>query len=350
VDGQTVPGAEALRRRELWPARLSYKDGLALINGTSFMTGLLSIAVTGARTILKNYLAVSALSFGCLGARRKPIDPVVHALKGHVGQRQIASELYRLLADMEGVVDDEVVSRQLSDERIGAPREGSLAVEDPYSLRCSPQILGPVLDTIQAVEASLENEINSSNDNPLVDLETEEVYHCGHFHGQYVAMAADQLKIALTTLANLADRRIDRLLDAKKNGVLKPFLADADAGVRLGLMGAQFMACSLVSEMRSTSHPTSIQSLPSTADFQDIVSLGLVASRQALDLTEKCAYVVGCELLLGCQVIDLKGFRRIPREVSALYNALRAHYPFRDADRSLTHELDHAQRIVLGRQ
>lgn len=348
VDGQIMSGTEALARHSLEPAKLSYKDGLALINGTSFMTGVMAIALTRARTLFNNYYAISALTFGCLNARKKPINPIVHRLKGHAGQLRVAESLYALLEEMDGVVDDKDVSQRLHAERIDRPTEGSVPVEDPYSLRCTPQILGPVLDCLDQIESCLEKEINSSSDNPLIEINSEEVFHCGHFHGQYIAMAADQLKIAVTTLANLAERRIDRLLDSKKNGCLPPFLARENAGVRLGLMGAQFMSSSVTAEMRCASTPMSIQSLPTTADFQDNVSMGLVAARQALALTEKCAYVVGCELFLGCQVIDLKELRRQPPAVAELYQRLRRQHPFLDRDRSLTDELDSAMALVLN--
>lgn len=346
-EGNIMSGAEALDLCGISPATLSYKDGLALINGTSFMTAVLGISLYRATNILNNYIAISSITLGCLNARIKPISPVVHKLKSHHGQLEVAEILYNYLENTDGIVDDKSISKQLSSEKSLTPTEGSLAVEDPYSIRCTPHILGPVLEELYAIEVCVNREINSSNDNPLVDLESGEVFHCGHFHGQYISLAADRLTIALTTLSNLADRRIDRLLDIKKNGTLKPFLSDRDAGVRLGFMGAQFMASSVVSELRTMCTPVSVQSLPSTADFQDIVSLGLVAARKAYDATTKCAYVVGCELVLAAQAADLEGYKCAPKKPTKLYNELRNEYPFSDVDRSLTEELEFAKDIVL---
>lgn len=293
VAGQELPGHEALKKAGLDPMPLSYKDGLALINGTSFMVAMLAFALVDARRLLNNYVTVTAMSFGALGAKKKPINPAVHALKDHNGQLDVAEKLYRLLTDMPGVQSESELSARLAGERLAEATEGTDAVEDCYSLRCTPQILGPISESIDLAEAWINRELNSASDNPLIDLENGEVYHCGHFHGQYIAMASDHLKISMATLANISDRRIDRLLDQKKNGKLKPFLADNNVGVRLGLMGIQFLSSSLTSEIRASTTPVSIQSLPSTGDFQDIVSLGFVAARQAYEVVQKCGYVTG---------------------------------------------------------
>jgi len=348
LEGKVVSGSEALAHAGLQPTKLNYKDGLALINGTSFMVAMLSFALRDARSLISNYLPISALTFGALGAKSKPISPVVHALKQHTGQALIAERLHRILEEMPGVQSEQGISEKLSMQRRDGAIEGTDAVEDSYVVRCTPQILGPVLEAIDSGFDCLNREINSASDNPLIDLESQDIYHCGHFHGQYVAMASDHLKLAMSILANIADRRIDRLLDRKKNASLPSFLAVSDAGIRLGLMGVQFLSSSLASELRSNATPVSNQSLPSTGDFQDVVSLGFVAARQAREAVDKCAYVLGCELFLGSQAVDLLGYSSLPIEVHQLMGRLRDKFPFRDADRELTPELEHARFVTLS--
>lgn len=347
VNGEVMSGQEALDRCGLQPVTLSYKDGLALINGTSFMCAVLSRAVSLASTLLQHYLSVSALTFGILRGKKMPLSPIVQTFKHHPGQQEIAHRLFPLIEKIEGVIDDEHLSQSLHREQLVEPVQGSQQVEDHYSLRCIPQILGPIWDTLQTSQIILQRELNSASDNPLIDIKNDKVYHCGHFHGQYLSMCADHLKLALSTLANLAERRVDRLLDQRKNEWLPPFLAKSDAGIRLGLMGAQFMSSSLTAELRALSAPVSNQTLPTTADFQDVVSLGLVASRQALEVVDKCAYVLGCELLLACQAADLLGYTKFPEPVTILYGQLRHIHPFLDADRDLTAELETAHALML---
>ena len=348
VNGQKMPGLDALHYYGLEPVELSYKDGLALINGTSFMCAVLAAAYCNARALMHNYMAVSALSFGCLHGKKAPISPAAQRFKHHIGQHQVAMALHALLEEMDGVVDDSHLSQSLHKERLLEPVEGSQQVEDHYSLRCTPQVLGPIVDTLNSINTHLNNEINSASDNPLIDIDHHQVYHCGHFHGQYLSMAADHLKLAMSTLANLAERRVDRLLDKRKNEHLAAFLAQQDAGIRLGLMGSQFMSSSITAELRSNVTPMSNQTLPTTADFQDTVSLGLVASRQALESTNKCAYVLGCELFLGCQAADMMSLTHMPAPVASLYNAFRHRHPFRDADRDMTAELETAHDLLLS--
>lgn len=346
--GELLSGLDALNAASIKPAKLSYKDGLALINGTSFMVSVLAYALHYSKNLFENYIDVSVLTMGCLGAKRKPFSPSVHRLKKHTGQLDVAENIYTQLSSMDGIVEDTELSNKLNKERLENPKEGSDAVEDAYSIRCTPQILGPVKDNLIWIENILNAEINSASDNPLVELKEQEVYHCGHFHGQYIAMAADHLKITLTTLANLSDRRTDRLLDKKKNGLLPAFLADKNAGIRLGLMGSQFMSTSLTAEMRSLTNPTSIQSLPSTGDFQDIVSMGLIAARQALDMTNKCAYILGAEFFLALHAYDMINLKSMPDNISKLYETYRNTYPYNDADRCLTDELEYAAKLLLG--
>jgi histidine ammonia-lyase len=200
-----------------------------------------------------------------------------------------------------------------------------------------------VLDSLRSVANTVENELNSSNDNPLIIPNEDDVFHNGHFHGQYVAMAMDHLTIAMTTLTNLANRRVDRFLDKSNSNGLPPFLCSVDPGLRLGLMGGQFMTASLTAENRSLAMPVSIQSLTSTGDFQDIVSFGFVAARRATEVLRNAMYVVAFELICACQAVDIRGVEGLSPSTRPLYEQVRKIVPFLDHDISIT---DYVESVV----
>jgi histidine ammonia-lyase len=342
LDGCELTGAEAMRRAGIEPMALSFKEGLALVNGTSGMVGLGALVFADAKALLDVYVGVSALSCEGLAGKTKPFDPRVHALKPHRGQQRIAEALWKRLSDSQLALDEDSVEKILAARMRGDPEaaHGHLQIEDAYSIRCTPQILGPVLDSMATIEGVLEDELNSSNDNPLLIPDEDELFHNGHFHGQYVSMAMDHLSIALVTLCNLADRRIDRFLTAANSNGLPPFLCQNDAGLRLGLMGGQFMATSLTAENRGLCTPVSVQTLPSTGDFQDIVSFGFVAARRARTLLTNTKYVVAFELMCACQAADIRGPLRLSASGRLMYEATRQIVPYLDHDIALTDYLE----------
>jgi phenylalanine aminomutase (D-beta-phenylalanine forming) len=347
LNGEVLPGAEALRRVGIAPMELSFKEGLALINGTSGMVGLGSTNVERARRLLRSYLLVSALSVEGLAGKTKPFDPRVHQLKPHLGQRAVATSLWENLADSRLAVDELDVEHLLSDEMGDTAQAGSQSIEDAYSVRCTPQILGPVVDSIATIERVVEDELNSSNDNPLIDPDEAEVFHNGHFHGQYVSMAMDHLVIALTTLMNLSNRRIDRYLDESNSNGLPAFLCRENPGLRLGLMGGQFMTASLTAETRAMAMPMSIQSLSTTGDFQDIVSFGFVAARRAREVLTNVAHVVAFELLCACQAVDIRGTEGLSAATRRLYEQAREVVPYLDRDVTITDYVEElAERLL----
>ncbi|MEU6333532.1 phenylalanine aminomutase (D-beta-phenylalanine forming) [Streptomyces cellulosae] len=347
LNGEVLPGAEALRRVGIEPMELSFKEGLALINGTSGMVGLGSLNVARAKRLLKSYLLVSALSAEALAGKTKPFDPRVHKLKPHKGQQAVAKFLWDTLADSTLAVDELDTEHLLSGEMGDTAKAGSQSIEDAYSVRCTPQILGPVVDSLASIERVVEDELNSSNDNPLIDPDEAEVFHNGHFHGQYVSMAMDHLVIAMTTLMNLSNRRIDRYLDESNSNGLPAFLCREDPGLRLGLMGGQFMTASLTAETRAMAMPMSIQSLTSTADFQDIVSFGFVAARRAREVLDNVAHVVAFELLCACQAADIRGTEGLSPATRRLYEQTREVVPYLDHDVTVTDYVGElAQRLV----
>lgn len=300
--GKIISGKKALEQAGIEPMKLGFKEGLSLVNGTSVMTGLAAILIEQVISLVKTYDIISCLTFESLKVKKKPFNPIVHQEKPHRGQLQTAKNIWALLEDSQMIVNESDVEEHLQSYSANKPTPTNSPIEDAYSIRCTPHIIGPIRDSIRWIQSIITNEINSSNDNPLILSKEKEVFHNGHFHGQYISMAMDYVGICFTTLSNLSDRRIDRFMDHHHSNGLPPFLCKEMPGLRLGLMGGQFMATSLTAENRSLCHPVSTQSLPSTGDFQDIVSMGLIAARRAKELYENTIYVLSFELMCGAQL------------------------------------------------
>lgn len=347
LDGRIVEGAEALHLAGIEPVKLSYKEGLAMINGTSGMVGIALLTYQRARELVDIYHVVSALSIEGLAGIVDPFRPEVHTVKPHRGQASSADRIYRGLGDSGLARSERDIEALLTARREGrsVPHPGSekMAIEDAYSIRCTPQILGPVLDSLDWIGTTIENELNSTSDNPIVLPDVEQAFHNGHFHGQYIAMSMDHLGIALTTVTNLANRRVDRFLDQSNSNGLPAFLCQENPGLRLGLMGGQFMTASVTAENRALTVPMSIQSLTTTADFQDIVSFGFVAARRAREILRNATYVVAFELLCACQAVDIRGADGMSSWTRPLYDRVREIVPYLDHDVTLT---DHLEKIA----
>jgi len=342
-EGEIMPGAEALKKAGIQPMKLSYKEGLALINGTSVMTAVAACLVTECKSLIKAYTLATCLSLEVHKAKIMPFHPAAHRQKPHPGQVRIAECIYNTLAKSKMIVQDAEVEQWLrklaSDEPCGLDEQ----IEDVYSLRATPQVMGPVVDTTLFVQQTVETEINSSNDNPLVVVEDGDAVHNANFHGQYISNAMDQLAIVLVNMCNLSDRRNNRLLHPKLNGNLPPFLVKENAGVRMGLMGGQFLATSLTAESRQMCTPMSIQSLPSTGDFQDHVSFGLVAARRTRDILDNVRHVLAFELICACQAADLRGIDQLSPATHKLYDLVREQVPYLDYDVPLT---DYIEKVA----
>jgi len=341
---EVMAGDVALKKAGLSPMKLSYKEGLSLINGTSAMTGLASLLVEQTIDLVKTYDIISCLTFEGLQAKIKPFNPIVHQQKPHKGQLQTSKNIWMLLADSQMIGSEADVEKELQKHLSKTPTSTESPIEDAYSIRCTPHILGPIRESLAWVKTVVTNELNSSNDNPLVIPENKDVFHNGHFHGQYISMAMDQLSICLTTLSNLSDRRIDRFMDKNHSNNLPAFLCLENPGLRLGLMGGQFMATSLTAENRSLCHPVSIQTLTSTGDFQDIVSLGLVAARRAQELYHNTAYVLAFELLCGAQAADIRDAKLLSKATKKAYECVRTVIPYLAVDVCLT---DYLEKLAL---
>ncbi|WP_095164680.1 phenylalanine aminomutase (D-beta-phenylalanine forming) [Pseudomonas sp. Irchel 3H3] len=348
-EGKLLPAQDALTLAGITKACLSYKEGLALINGTSAMTGVACCLIREVQELLEQYCLISSLSFEGLHAIKKPFDPEVHKLKPHPGQLKVAKKIFDYLESSRMIKQETEAQQEIQLEQDGSVKPSNSQIEDAYSIRCTPQILGPVVDGLEYVRTIVQNELNSSNDNPLIVPDSNEIFHNGHFHGQYVAMAMDVLSIGLTTLSNLSNRRVDRFLDKSNSNGLPPFLCSKDPGLRLGLMGGQFMTASLTAENRSLCTPLSIQSLSTTADFQDIVSFGLVAARRAREIFENAKFIISFELICACQAAEIRGVDGLSDSTTVLFNKVRAIVPFLDRDSILTDYLEALTKEVVGR-
>ncbi|MCB9093127.1 MAG: phenylalanine aminomutase (D-beta-phenylalanine forming) [Halobacteriovoraceae bacterium] len=344
--GEIISGKAALKKAGIEPMQLSFKEGLSLVNGTSVMTGLAAILIEQAISLIKTYDIISCLTFEGLRAKKKPFNPIVHQQKPHQGQLQTAKNIWMLLEDSRMIIDEKNVEKHLQSCFKEEPEHVGSSIEDAYSIRCTPHIVGPLRDTIKWIQSIVTNEINSSNDNPLILSEHNEVFHNGHFHGQYIAMAMDYLSICLTTLSNLSDRRIDRFMDHHNSNHLPPFLCRESPGIRLGLMGGQFMATSLTAENRSLCQPLSIQTLPSTGDFQDIVSMGLIAARRAREIYENTVHILSFELICSAQAAEMRNAELLSTSTGVAFSYIRKIVPYLSKDVCLTEYLEEISKLL----
>jgi len=321
VDGQCLDGGDVLRRAGLEPLRLSAKEGLALINGTHLMAGAGAIALREAERLLDAAVVAVALSLEAFKGSTVPFDERLQALRPQPGQARVAARLRELLAGSEVVASHADCGR----------------VQDPYTLRCAPQVLGAVADALAYVRAALERELAAVTDNPLVFPAEGEVVAGGNFHGQPLALPLDHLSLALCELASFSERRTYALLSPSYAG-LPPFLSP-EPGLGTGMMIAQYAAAALVNECQVLAHPAGASSIPTSAGQEDFNSMGALAALKARRVVEHAARVVATELACACQGLE---FHRPLRTTAPLEEALRRvreHVPRVERDRSLADEL-----------
>jgi len=331
-DAGRRPAAEALTDAGLDPLVLEAKEGLALTNGSDGMLANLSLACHDAAGLLAAAEVAAALSVeGLLGTDRAYL-PELMALRPHPGQ---ATSAARLLAFLQG------------SGIVASHRSGHSQVQDAYSLRCAPQVLGAARDTLEHVRAVVERELVSAIDNPVV-LADGRVASCGNFHGAPLAYVADFLAIALADVASIAERRIDRLLDPARSAGLPAFLA-ADPGVDSGLMLAQYTAAALVAECKRLAVPASVDSIPTSAMQEDHVSMGWAASRKLRTAIADVARVVAIEVMAGARAVDLRAPLRPAPATAAVIKGLRdAGVPGSGPDRYLAREIDATLAVVTS--
>ncbi len=311
-----------LRVAGLSPVALAAKEGLTLINGTQAHTAIAALALDDAMRLWHLANAAGAMSLEGLLGTPVAFDARIQDARGQSGQAEAATRLRELL---EGSEIRE--SHRFGDSRI----------QDPYALRCMPQVHGPVLDALRFCDTIIAREINAATDNPLV-FESGEMLSGGNFHGQAVAMALDFMAIALTNLATIAERRIDRLVHPDLNQGLPPFLT-ADAGVNSGMMMAQVTAASLASECKVLSHPASVDTIPTDGSKEDVVPMAMGAAWKLRRIVRNVRHVLAIELMAGAQAIDFRAPLRPGAGVAALHARVRAVVSHLDADRVLSGDI-----------
>jgi histidine ammonia-lyase len=335
LPGGSAPAAAALSDAGLAPFRFAPKEGIAFINGTQAQTALLALLVHDARVLWRTAVGAAAMSLEALRGTPAPLDPRIHAARPHRGQIEAADLMRELLQDSE--------IRE-------SHREGDPRVQDAYSLRCAPQVLGAVIDAVRFAEETVAVELNASTDNPLV-FENGDVISGGNFHGQPVAQALDVLAMTLTTLQAIAERRVERLVNPDLSQGLPAFLT-RDPGLCSGLMMVQITAASLVAESRAIAMPASIGSIPTDANQEDFVPMGMAAAYKAQRILLNAQRVVGAELLCAAQGLEFLKPLTPGRGVAALYRRLRGltpPVPPLEDDRAPAPDLERlAQAVAAG--
>jgi histidine ammonia-lyase len=329
TEGDVITGLEALRRIGLEPFVLRPKEGLALLNGTQVSTALALVGLFGAENVLASALMAGALSLEAIQGSIKPFDERIHAARGQPGQMAVAAAIRTLLEGSQIVPSHADCGR----------------VQDPYSVRCIPQVMGACLDNLAHAARVLCIEANAASDNPLVFSDTGEVLSGGNFHAEPVAFAADIIALAVSETGAISERRIALLLDTGLSG-LPPFLV-RDGGLNSGFMIAQVTAAALASENKSLAHPASVDSLPTSANQEDHVSMATFAARRLGDMVNNTAVVVGIEAMAAAQGMELKRGLKSSPLVEAEFKAIRQHVAFLERDRFLATDIETMRQWAL---
>jgi histidine ammonia-lyase len=323
-----LSGRAALRRVHLKPYRPQAKEGLSLINGTQISTALLADALVRAEQLARVADVAGAMTIEATKSSRRPFDPRIQAIRPHPGQAACAANLLRLLADSE----------------IMESHAHCAKVQDAYSMRCMPQVHGSMRDALTHITAVVEREMNSATDNPLVFPDTGEVISGGNFHAQPIALAADLLCAAVTDLGSISERRVENLVNPDLSGL--PGFLTPHPGLNSGMMLVQVLAAQLVSENKALSYPASVDSIPTSANREDHVSMATGAARKCRQVVTNATRVLACELLCGAQGLEFHPGLRPGRGVEAAHAHIRAHVRPLGRDRTLHRDLEAIERLI----
>jgi histidine ammonia-lyase len=329
--GKRVSGAETLNRIGLSPLRMEPGEGLALINGTQVMTAIGVLVVHDAVRLSKIADIACAMTLEVLMGSNSEFDPLIHRVRPHPGQVTTADNMRRLTADSE----------------IIASHEGCARVQDAYTLRCSPQIHGASKDSVAHARNVIEIEINSSTTNPLIFPEIEDIRLGGNFHGQPVAMAADYLSMGLAEFGSVSERRIERMVNPQLSEL--PAFLIKNGGLNSGYMIGQYAAAALVSENKVLAHPACVDSIPTSANKEDHVSMGSIAMRQAREILNNVEHVIAIELLCAAQAYDLLTEDRPMKAglgTREAYRVIRKYVPYMDRDRELYLDIESIVNVI----
>jgi len=326
--GRRISGLEALNRCGLKPLRLGAAEGLALINGTQVMTAIGGLAVYDALELSNLIDIAAAMSLEVLMGSRMEFDPRIHQVRPHPGQAAVADNMYRITQNSEIITSHKDCRR----------------IQDAYTLRCSPQVHGASKDAIAYAKNVVETEMNASTNNPLIFPESQEFLLGGNFHGQPVALAMDFLCMAVSEFANISERRIERLVNPKLSGL--PAFLVSDGGLNSGFMLAQYTAASLVSENKVLSHPACVDSITTSANKEDHVSMGTISARKCREVVKNSENVIAIELLCGAQALDLFTNLNPGEGTLAAYTVIRDAVSHLDNDRILSKDIDTIKQLM----
>lgn len=326
--GEVLPGEEALRRAGLSPVELDAKEGLALTNGVQMTAAVLGLAVNAGYTLARSADVIASLSGQALSVITTAFDPQIVGARPHLGAKDVSSNMLRLL----------------SGSRL-ATEPGEVRVQDPYTLRCIPQVHGAVRQCLDHVRSVVEVESGSATDNPLV-LPDGRVVSGGNFHGQPLGVAGDYLGISLCSLANISERRTFRLMDPASSGL--PAFLTKDGGLNSGLMIIQYTTASLCSECKVLAHPSSVDTIPTSAGQEDHVSMCTTAARKARDIAWNVASVLAIEYLTACQALEFWDRGMLSPAGAAAYGLLRSKVPAVENDREMAGDIAVARDLVLS--
>jgi histidine ammonia-lyase len=323
-----MSGRAALRRVHLKPYRLQAKEGISLINGTQISTALLAEALVRAEELALVADIAGAMTVEATKSSQRPFDPRIQAIRPHPGQAACAANLRCLLADSAIMESHALCSK----------------VQDAYSMRCMPQVHGSLRDALTYITAVVEREMNAATDNPLVFADTGEVLSGGNFHGQPIALAADLLCAAVTDLGSISERRVENLVNPDLSGL--PGFLTPHPGLNSGMMLVQVLAAALVSENKTLSFPASVDSIPTSANREDHVSMSTGAARKCRQAVTNATRILACELLCGAQGLEFHRGLRPGRGVDAAYRHIRTHVRPLGRDRTLHRDLEAVERLI----
>lgn len=329
--GKKLDGLQALKKAGIAPIVLQAKEGVALINGTQPMTSVGALVVNDALDLVKDAIIAASMSLEALRGTRAALNEKVHAVRAHEGQVDVASSMRSVLVDSE----------------INQSHANCGKVQDAYSLRCAPQVIGASLDAIRYVYSVIEIEINSATDNPLVFTDNSTVISGGNFHGQPIALAMDFLGIALSELASISERRVNRLVNPHLSGL--PAFLTTEGGLESGMMLAQYTAAALVSENKVLSHPASVDSIPTSADQEDHVSMGTIAARKASEILENVKKVIAIEYMCAAQGIDMLAPLKPSTPLDRAHSKIREMVSKLEDDRPLSPDIVQICKLMESR-
>ncbi len=352
LNRELMSAEEAFSKTGLSPITLGYKEGLALMNGTAAMTAIGAFTLFGAEKLYNVACVNAAFAIEIFGGIDDAFDEDLHLVKPHPGQVQAAETIKNLYRGTGNITLREEMHEKIRGQNSNdvPVYETDINVQDVYSIRCTPQILAPVKETIDYVARTLETEANSSNDNPIIIPEKNKIIHGGNFHGQSISFAMDSLCIAISTLCNLSERRTNKLLDKSLNEGLPEHLIPGEIGLTMGFMGAQYLATSSTAENRGLAAPMSVNTISCNASNQDVVSMGTVAARKAFRLVSNAKHVVTLEILADLQALSFRNADKLGYGTGRIYEILNEEFEIYDDSRIFHEDLVKFRKLLFSSQ